>query len=92
MSQVQTTKQNVWIIPRYSRSYPDVTNGTWQHYQYDTPPIRVLLETTESERAALPSFRLRILWQIHDGQGNQNEIAFVSDIRKSRTYLNKDAF
>ncbi|KZS98293.1 hypothetical protein SISNIDRAFT_481050 [Sistotremastrum niveocremeum HHB9708] len=76
MSQVQTTKQNVWIVSRYSRSYPEVTDGAWQHYQYDTPPIRVLLEQTETENTALPSIRLRILWQIQDGQGNQNEIVF----------------
>ncbi|KZT41445.1 hypothetical protein SISSUDRAFT_279746 [Sistotremastrum suecicum HHB10207 ss-3] len=76
MSQVQTTKQNVWIVSRYSRSYPEVTDGAWQHYQYDTPPIRVLLEQTETENSALPSIRLRILWQIQDGQGNQNEIVF----------------
>ncbi|KAK2464211.1 hypothetical protein APHAL10511_003668 [Amanita phalloides] len=71
-----TTATSSYVLNKYSRSYPASahTYADWQHFT--NPEIRLVLDVERSSNSDLRGVRLRVVWNMKDGDSQQPQVVF----------------
>ncbi|PFH53860.1 hypothetical protein AMATHDRAFT_136896 [Amanita thiersii Skay4041] len=74
---LSTTATAMYLLTKYSRSYPNSSqqHTDWQHFT--NPMIRLALDVKKSDSSKLQSVRLRVLWSMNDND-NQSDVIFAN--------------